>query len=48
MMTKGKMIKKLKEWGIRKTSSGKKLEHAKTFEIIKIYSDYCGVSEDNV
>lgn len=39
MMTKGKMIKELKENGIRKAQNGKKLEHSKTFEIIKLYSE---------
>ena len=38
-MTKGEMIKKLKANGIRRTSNGKKLEHAKTFEIIKLYAE---------
>ena len=37
MMTKGKMIKKLKLKGIRRTPEGKKLETVKTFEIINLY-----------
>ena len=37
MITKGKMIKELKEKGIRRTPEGKKLESVKTFEIIKLY-----------
>ena len=41
MLTKGKMIKKLKEKGIRFTSTGKKLEKCKTWEICKLYSQEC-------
>lgn len=41
MMTKGKMIKELKANGIRKAADGKKLEHSKTFEIIKMYARMC-------
>lgn len=41
-MTKGKMIKALKEVGIRtgdKNGSTVKLEHLKTYEITKLYAN---------
>ena len=44
-MTKGQIIKKLKENGIRRTHSGKRLENAKTFEVIKLYAE---LAEDAV
>ena len=37
MLTKGKMIKELKNKGVRTTPDGKKLETVKTFEIINLY-----------
>lgn len=40
-LTKGKMIKQLKEMGVRRNEQDKKLEHCKTFEIIKLYSQEC-------
>ena len=43
-MTKGKMIKGLKERGIRrgdKDGAMVSLEHLKTFQIIKMYYEYC-------
>lgn len=40
-MTKGKLIKELKAKGIRKSATGAKLEHCKTYEIIKLYYDKC-------
>ena len=46
MMTKGNMTKKLKAAGIRRTPEGKKLEHAKTFEIIVLYYDTFGGFKD--
>ena len=44
MLTKGKMIKELKNHGIRKgdkCGSIVKLEHLKTPEITKLYFIYC-------
>jgi hypothetical protein len=44
MMTKGKMISALKKVGIRrgdKDGAMVALEHLKTFEIIKMYYEYC-------
>ena len=44
MITKGKMIKALKEKGIRKgdkNGSSVSLEHLKTYQIITLYSQYC-------
>ena len=41
-MTKGKMIKRLKEAGIRRTSEGKKLESVKAHEITNLYFDTFG------
>lgn len=38
-MTKGQIIKILKQNGIRKTHSGRKLESVKTFEVIKLYAE---------
>ena len=37
MLTKGKMIKGLKEMGIRYTPEGKKLEKCKTWEICNLF-----------
>ena len=38
MMTKGKMIKALKEAGVRKQpGTSKQLEHLKTYEVINLY-----------
>lgn len=34
---KGQKIKELKKMGVRQNKEGKKLEHCKTFEIIKLY-----------
>ena len=45
MITKGKMIRELKKAGVRrgdKNGSIVKLEHLKTFDIIKLYAEYCG------
>ena len=44
MLTKGTMIKELKKNGIRrgdKNGAIVKLEHLKTFEVIKLYFTYC-------
>ena len=44
MLTKGFMIKKLKEKGIRKgdkNGATVQLEHLKTFQITKMYYEYC-------
>ncbi len=41
-MTKGKMIKALKEKGIRRTAEGKKLELVKAYEVTKLYYDAFG------
>lgn len=43
-MTKGKMIKALKEKGIRKgdkNGATVSLEHLKTYQIINLYCEYC-------
>lgn len=43
-MTKGKMIKMLKEKGIRKgdkNGATVQLEHLKTHEIVKLYYTHC-------
>ena len=37
MLTKGVMIKRLKENGVRTNAMGKKLELCKTFEITNLY-----------
>lgn len=37
MLTKGQMIKELKNAGVRRNDMDKKLESCKTFEIIKLY-----------
>lgn len=39
--TKGKMIKELKQKGIRRAPNGKKLSHCKTYEVINLYHDHC-------
>ena len=44
MLSKGKMIRELKENGIRtgdKNGSKVKLEHLKSFQIITMYYQYC-------
>ena len=44
MMTKGKMIRSLKEQGIRrgdKDGAMVSLEHLKTFQITKLYYEHC-------
>ena len=44
MLTKGKMIKELKEKGIRtgdKNGAKVKLEHLKSFAITELYNQYC-------
>lgn len=41
-MTKGEMIKELKKAGVRRNNQDKKLEHCKTFEIIKLYCETFG------
>ena len=44
MMTKGKMITALKKAGIRtgdKDGAMVQLEHLKTFQVIKLYYEYC-------
>ena len=44
MMTKGKMIRSLKEHGIRrgdKDGATVSLEHLKSYEITKLYYQYC-------
>ena len=44
MLTKGKMIKALKEHGIRKGDKNGamvQLEHLKTYQIINMYYQYC-------
>lgn len=44
MLTKGKMIKKLKEHGIRKGDKNGfdvPLEHLKTYQIINMYYELC-------
>ena len=46
IMTKGKMINKLKEAGVRRTPEGKKLELVKTFEIINLYCNVFGGFKD--
>lgn len=40
LLTKGKMIKKLEEKGIRRNDTGKKLSHCKTYEVVKLYAKY--------
>ena len=43
-MTKGKMISELKKKGIRrgdKDGAMVSLEHLKTFDVIKLYYEYC-------
>ena len=40
-LTKGQKIKELKKMGVRRSPEDKKLEHCKTFEIIKLYSQEC-------
>jgi hypothetical protein len=46
MFSKGKMIKRLKAAGIRRTSEGKKLELVKTFKVIDLYFDTFGGFND--
>jgi hypothetical protein len=44
MMTKGKMISALKKAGVRsgdKDGAMVSLEHLKTFQVIKLYYEYC-------
>ena len=44
MMTKGSMIKNLKEHGIRKGEKNGamvSLEHLKTFQVVELYYKYC-------
>ena len=44
MLSKGQMIKSLKEAGIRKgdkNGAEVSLEHLKTFQVIKLYYQYC-------
>ena len=44
MITKGRMIQELKKNGVRKgdkNGSLVSLEHLKTFQIIKLYSEHC-------
>lgn len=44
MLTKGFMTKALKEKGVRsgdKNGATVSLEHLKTFEVIKLYYQYC-------
>ena len=44
-MTKGKMIRELKKIGIRrgeKNGAVVKLEHLKSFEVVKLYGLYIG------
>ena len=44
MLTKGSMIKALKQHGIRKgdkNGAEVSLEHLKTFQVIKLYYQYC-------
>jgi hypothetical protein len=44
MLTKGKMIKNLKEQGIRsgdKNGTTVKLEHLKLYQITNLYYQYC-------
>ena len=44
MLTKGKMIKQLKEKGIRtgdKNGAKVKLEHLKLFAVTELYNQYC-------
>lgn len=44
MLSKGKMISELKKKGIRKgdkNGAEVSLEHLKTFQVIKLYSQYC-------
>lgn len=42
MLTRGKMIKKLYQNGIRKTGDGKRFIEVKTHEIIALYYDTFG------
>ena len=44
MLTKGQMIKSLKEAGVRsgdKNGAKVSLEHLKTFQVIELYYKYC-------
>ena len=44
MLTKGKMVKTLKEAGVRtgdKDGATVQLEHLKTHQVIKLYYQYC-------
>lgn len=44
MLTKGSMIRELKRVGVRKgdkNGAEVSLEHLKTFQVIKLYSQYC-------
>lgn len=42
MMTRGKMIKRLCQNGIRRTPNGKRFIEAKTYEIVTLYYDTFG------
>ena len=46
MMTRGKMIKRLYQNGIRRTSDGKRFVEVKTYEIINLYYDTFGGFKD--
>lgn len=47
MLTKGQMIKGLKNAGVRTNEMGKKLEKCKTHEIINLYFRWCNVDASN-